>query len=645
MADDAAAVPAENEDLAALGGRELLSAKMELSTAKHDLGAKLAENVGLLRKAEGLKQELETQKADAKDIYFYLHKKLDDNYGEIDVLEKIKVELTDELEQTVERYELQLAEMRVAWEAEVEALKQSNEDQEEELFSLKDYKENKEALEAGMKMLEQDLQNEKEGRQNDVDQLERKMFHEKERIKKEFLIKIKETKQNLLSMTEDQLHTTTKRTIMENEQMTTELQYQSRETERLLRMNTKLRGDNKKLKRSVELTEEAGREYAKKTHFYQKLIKKLHEKIKDQDDGKSNNNKKKSGTGRQQNARPSADGGNESMVAGTKGRSSSSKTDARVNERIVRDLQGKVSSLEINLNQVCSELDATRRQLQRVSMGRQHQSGGDGGVGGVGGSTPGDNGAPTYQSLVDFLFVSLKDAKEEAIAQPEAQGLELVQQQTPSSGGGDGSSEFAKVGASGASHNDNGPVVLAPAAVFPGALRVQMISKILDTLSKLQREEVASVNEDSSSKLDVGGSTLAEEFSQLFAAGEGSVGANAGGGSWASGFVKPEVASIAIQTDNVDPITVLRSVDVGPRNGMRSFFTDSAGSMDSELDGGGGSVNLSESDASRFLRGPVRGWGAPSSVYGMPRVNGPKTFRKRRTGLGATGRSVMSSTQ
>ncbi len=33
-------------------------------------------------------------------------------------------------------------------------------------------------------------------------------------------------------MTEDQLHTTTKRTIMENEQMTTELQYQSKETER-----------------------------------------------------------------------------------------------------------------------------------------------------------------------------------------------------------------------------------------------------------------------------------------------------------------------------------------------------------------------------------------------------------------------------
>ena len=169
------------------------------------------------------------------------------------------------------------------------------------------------------------------------------MFHEKDRIKKEYLIKIKETKQNLLSMTEDQLHSTTKRTIMENEQMTTELQYQSRETERLLRMNTKLRAENKKLKRSVELTEEAGREYAKKTHFYQKLIKKLHEKIQDQDVGSSNSSK--SGHGRNGSLRSTNDSGDGSLVAGTKGRSSLSKPHARVNDRIVRDLQGKVSSL------------------------------------------------------------------------------------------------------------------------------------------------------------------------------------------------------------------------------------------------------------------------------------------------------------
>ena len=63
--------------------------------------------------------------------------------------------------------------------------------------------------------------------------------------------KIKETKLSLLAMTEDQLHTTTKRTIMENEQMTIELQYQSKETEKLLVQNEKLKEENASMRRQV----------------------------------------------------------------------------------------------------------------------------------------------------------------------------------------------------------------------------------------------------------------------------------------------------------------------------------------------------------------------------------------------------------
>lgn len=599
--------PKENEDLVALGGAELLSAKMELSTAKHDLGVKRKENTELLKKTETLKQELEQQKADAKDIYFFLHKKLDDNYGEIDKLEKIKVELTDELEQKTAEFSSELERTNADWQRQVDELKEQIQDQEEELFSLKDYKENKEKIEATMVLLEQHLKEEKEGRQNDIDQLERKMFHEKERIKKEFLIKIKETKQNLLSMTEDQLHTTTKRTIMENEQMTAELQYQSRETERLLQMNTQLRAQNKKLKQSVELTEEAGREYAKKTHFYQKLIKKLHEKIQNQDEyGEESLRKGTRGDLRRKN-RTGIDSENGSMLAPTIGRSQSKRRQTSMaDERIVKDLRSKVASLEMDLNQVCSELGATRRQLERVSMGRQQSlSSAD--------SKYADE-TPTYQNLLDFLVVSLKDAKANAIEEPGAKDMNLTIE------------------------NDDGSVTTAPAAVFPCSLRVRMISQILDRLSNIQQK---SKSQGEGSALEDKDSGLAEEFSQLFASGE--EGASTGVGDWAAALSKPEVASIAVQTDNVDPITVLRSVDVGPRNGLRSFFTDSAGSMDSDIDGDN-SVNKSESDTSRFLRGPVRGWGAPSSVYGMPRVNGPKTFRKRRTGLGATGRSVMAAT-
>ena len=51
-----------------------------------------------------------------------------------------------------------------------------------------------------------------------VSDLERKHVQEKDRLKKEMLYKLRETKANLLKMTDNQLDTTTKRTIAENEQ-------------------------------------------------------------------------------------------------------------------------------------------------------------------------------------------------------------------------------------------------------------------------------------------------------------------------------------------------------------------------------------------------------------------------------------------
>ena len=103
-----------------------------------------------------------------------------------------------------------------------------------------------------------ELEREKLDHAKNVQELERRNVQEKERLKKEMLIKIKETKQNLLSMTEDQLHTTTKRTIMENEQMTTELQYQSKETEKLLVASKRLGAENKRLKRDIEIRKQRG---------------------------------------------------------------------------------------------------------------------------------------------------------------------------------------------------------------------------------------------------------------------------------------------------------------------------------------------------------------------------------------------------
>ena len=65
--------------------------------------------------------------------------------------------------------------------------------------------------------------------------------------------KIKDTKANMMKLTDNQLETTTKRTIMENEQMSSELSYQSHQTEVLLQKNLKLMEENASYRRGASL--------------------------------------------------------------------------------------------------------------------------------------------------------------------------------------------------------------------------------------------------------------------------------------------------------------------------------------------------------------------------------------------------------
>jgi len=121
---------------------------------------------------------------------------------------------------------------------------------------------------------------EHDDRQVDVQKLLGRMSEERDQIKEEMLRKIRETKTNLLAKTRDQLHTTTKRVIMENEQMTTELQYQSRETEKIIDRLDTVVAENGRLKRELANCEDEKVMLAKRSYFLQKLIHKLNDKLK-----------------------------------------------------------------------------------------------------------------------------------------------------------------------------------------------------------------------------------------------------------------------------------------------------------------------------------------------------------------------------
>lgn len=152
---------------------------------------------------------------------------------------------------------------------------------------LKHFSANKEVFLSNVDKYQQALDDEKAAREANSEKLDQRNLDEKERLKKEMLKKIKETKLSLLAMTEDQLHSTTKRTIMENEQITTELAYQTREVDRLRRRNDKIEKTNYLIRKQMTQHSAQQNMLATRTRFFQKLIDKLKLQLDEQSRGKS----------------------------------------------------------------------------------------------------------------------------------------------------------------------------------------------------------------------------------------------------------------------------------------------------------------------------------------------------------------------
>uniref|UniRef100_A0A7S2TVZ5 Cilia- and flagella-associated protein 157 n=1 Tax=Lotharella oceanica TaxID=641309 RepID=A0A7S2TVZ5_9EUKA len=112
-------------------------------------------------------------------------------------------------------------------------------------------------------------------------ELESRHLEETQRLNKKMNALVTETKDGMLAMTKNQLHATTKRTIQENENMSNELLFQTREMETIMKQNNQLKTSNKELKRRIELLDEEQKLMVKRSTFYQKMNKRLTERLKE----------------------------------------------------------------------------------------------------------------------------------------------------------------------------------------------------------------------------------------------------------------------------------------------------------------------------------------------------------------------------
>jgi len=257
---------------------------LELLYAKQDAESKLfalqKENRALKENSQLFKEDFQHKIEEQEEIIIFLEKTVNDLKKRQKALQKEYESQEKEKTEAEEAYTSKEKVLKADYDKLISGLEERMRKLKKKLDDLHDFQAHKEVVESELKSARSDLRFEKSDREQKEAFLERRFLSERERLKKEMLRKIRETKLRLLAMTEDQLHTTTKRTIMENEQMTIELQYQSKETEKLLTQVEQVKSENRQLQRQIELHQKTEKMLATRTHFLQRLVDQFNDQKK-----------------------------------------------------------------------------------------------------------------------------------------------------------------------------------------------------------------------------------------------------------------------------------------------------------------------------------------------------------------------------
>jgi len=128
--------------------------------------------------------------------------------------------------------------------------------------------------------------------------------------------------------------------------LTTELEYQSKQTEKLLFKNAKLQEQVTTLKRDVEIHKQVEAELAKRSHYAQSLIKKMSERIKELES--DNNDLKNPGS--------------------TEHRKTSSEDGAKNKDELVTFLEKNLESTEKKLAKLQNDYDILKNEYDFVEL-------------------------------------------------------------------------------------------------------------------------------------------------------------------------------------------------------------------------------------------------------------------------------------
>lgn len=189
--------------------------------------------------------------------------------------------LEEKLHASRETTQTHIANLRAEKNAEIDSLKNTLADRKRQIAYYDKFNEvEKHEIKAEIEHLKGLIQVEKDQKDAAIAQLEKEKNERMEKMRKEMLLEVKQVKTDMLNFTEDKLQGTTRLTIKQNKQLTSELEFQSKQTENLIYQNGTMATEIKSLTKDLKLHQEVEKELAKRSHFCQKVIQKYQDALK-----------------------------------------------------------------------------------------------------------------------------------------------------------------------------------------------------------------------------------------------------------------------------------------------------------------------------------------------------------------------------
>ncbi|XP_032220139.1 cilia- and flagella-associated protein 157 isoform X2 [Nematostella vectensis] len=229
------------------------------------------------------KSQYEQQTTDKKEIVSFLKKQLEQRADEIADLQDRLIGLQQAKDAEKDQFEVQLATLRTEMQEIKDQLTSENMVLGGKLASLEEFRVQKEDLMAKFAKMEEELENQQKEHKEVIYNLERKAVVDKDRLKKEMVLRLNQVAAEFRKVSNKQMAETTKRTIRENVSINAQLAKMSDKTMELIQENDELRAKEKKQKLQIDMLEHNEKELARKNSSNQKIIRMLAEKSKQQE--------------------------------------------------------------------------------------------------------------------------------------------------------------------------------------------------------------------------------------------------------------------------------------------------------------------------------------------------------------------------